>query len=63
MAKVKAFDIYWDTEGHDPDLLSLPHNVNITINEDELNDDIVMEAIQNTFGDWPINSLEFEVVD
>lgn len=64
MAKVRAFDIFWDTEGHDINLLGLPRDVAITISEDtELDDDIVIEAIQDTYGDWPINSLEYEVIE
>jgi len=63
MTKVKAFDIFWDTEGHDIDMLKLPLEVAITISDDiELDEEIVIEHIQDTFGDWNINSLDYEVM-
>ena len=65
MSKVKAFEIFWDTDGHDARMLDLPTTVAITIDDDveEIDDDVVIEAIQSEFGDWPINSLEFEIVE
>jgi hypothetical protein len=63
MTKIKAFDIFWDTEGHDANMLKLPLEVAITISDDiEVDEEIVIEHIQETYGDWPISHLDYEVV-
>jgi len=60
MKRYKVFDIFWETNGHDLELLNLPPIVGIKL-EDGQDTDELGPAITDIYG-WEINSLDYEEV-
>ena len=61
VSKYKVFDIFWETDGHDLEILQLPKEVAITLEPLDDPDECLADKLSNIFG-WCVNSFDYEAV-
>lgn len=60
--RVKAYNIVWATDFHDTDLLGLPQEAAVIIDENDPDDEEVANALFDIYG-WPVDHFDFEEWD
>lgn len=61
MKKYKVFDIHWETDGHDWEMLQLPQEVALSLDDEDDPENSLADRLSDIFG-WLVNSLDYECV-